>query len=92
MYGKIFHGFHVGDIEFSVWFGVVLNLPVDLLMDISFKDQFRCGSFLSVRKVKPWRLQPIDTSNSLPKVVLNLGAPIVLPSSTAKKSLQYQPR
>lgn len=42
-----------------IWFGVVLNIAIEMLLGTSFFDHFIQGIFLSEQKVVPWKFYPV---------------------------------
>lgn len=49
----------IGELRVRVWFGIVKNLAVDILLGTSFIDRYIQGIFLSERKILPWHSQPV---------------------------------
>lgn len=50
----------LGDLRVEVWFGIVHNLAVDILIGTPFIDCFTRGIFLAECKVVPWHSHPVE--------------------------------
>lgn len=70
-----------GDLQTRVWFGIVLNMSVSLLLGTSFIDHFMRGNFPAERKVVPRYSQPVDILSTAQKRVTDVAAPIRFMSS-----------
>lgn len=66
MHGKILLYIQFGALIVRIWFGIVPNLAVDILLSSSFIDRIFCGIFLSEQKVVPWQCHAVPILD-LPK-------------------------
>lgn len=51
---KILFYVRLGDLRARVWFGIIHNLAVDMLLHTSFIDNFICGIIPAKHEVVPW--------------------------------------
>lgn len=50
----------IGDLRIYLWFKVVKDLTIDLLLGTSFIHRYVRGTFISKSKLVPWLLRPVD--------------------------------
>lgn len=65
--GVILLHVQLGDLRVRVWFGVVKNLAVSVLLGTSFIDRFVTGIFPPERKVVPQNSEPVDIIDKPPQ-------------------------
>lgn len=66
----------IGDLQNCVRYRIVSNLAINILLNVSFRDQLIHGIFPSKRGVVPWQLQPITILASPKNGAFNIVTPI----------------
>lgn len=81
------HPFHIGDLRVKIWYGIVENQTVDLLLGTCFRDRFIHEMFSKERREAPWHS---DLVHILTRQFFNIERPVSDPEPSNVSSVPHK--